>query len=325
MNVPQKSGRKIRLIEDLVHEICASDGITLRSYSADWIYRFEKNARSGFLFGYDFDLNSATAKTIAKDKAATAELLQAAEVPSIPHHLVHHPDLRAYVPSEGNWTRLLELLERSNRALVCKSNDGTGGIDVYRARTERELESAVTNLLARRRSCAVSPYVAIDREVRVFVLNGEAHILYEKERESLVGDGVRSVQELLVERLSQSSDLLGDLRALGAAFPPEVLARVPSRREEIVLNWKHNLGQGSAARLMSANDPLRGRLETIACRGAGAIALAVGAVDLVVSGDEVRVLEINSGVMMESFGRQSAETLAIARGFYAKILSAMLG
>jgi hypothetical protein len=47
-------------------------------------------------------------------------------------------------------------------------------------------------------------------------------------------------------------------------------------------------------------------------------------VDVAETGGEFKVLEINSGIMMESFVRSGPEHRAMARQFYDKIVCAMM-
>jgi hypothetical protein len=70
------------------------------------------------------------AHRVANDKAATSEVLQASDIPCIPHTLFLNPALYEYVPPQRSWERMLRLIKDHPAGLVVKPNDGTSGKSV---------------------------------------------------------------------------------------------------------------------------------------------------------------------------------------------------
>lgn len=316
-----------RVLLDSLRAICGARALTLVEHCDGWVLTLERGARRTHVFGYDFALNTATAQLIAKDKAATSALLLSAGVPAIPHELHHHPGMAAYVSAAGSWRALGDSFERYGRDVVCKRNEGTGGADVLRVRSERELSAAVQQLFARTRSLCISPFVPITREVRVLVLRGRPLLVYEKLRPAVVGDGERTVLDLALARVQQAPSPADEAALVLAALAAEVDPRaVPAIGEEIVLNFRHNLGQGSTPRDLRAHDPSTAAGVALAARAADAIGISLASVDLVEDlGGNLAVLEINSGIMMESYARVAQDGRRVAVRVYDAIVCDALG
>jgi len=175
----------VRLVTQLAHE----RGITVHALSHGWILLLQKNGTVRRIFGYDFDLNDAVAQMLAKDKSATALLLQFHNVPAVEHHLFLRSDIEGYTSERGNWAALQALAEAYAYQLVCKPNAGTSGQDVHRVRSPRELEWVVHRLFQEYKAIAVAPYYEIPHEYRVILLDGEVLLMYEKRRPTITGDG----------------------------------------------------------------------------------------------------------------------------------------
>jgi glutathione synthase/RimK-type ligase-like ATP-grasp enzyme len=77
-------------------------------------------------------------------------------------------------------------------------------------------------------------------------------------------------------------------------------------RKERVADWRHNLDFGARPVLMEEG-AVRDACVSIAVKAANAIGIRFASVDVVRVGGNWRVLEINSGVMMEALGKQHPE------------------
>ncbi|MCR5716405.1 MAG: ATP-grasp domain-containing protein [Lachnospiraceae bacterium] len=88
------------------------------------------------------------------------------------------------------------------------------------------------------------------------------------------------------------------------------------------LTWKHNLGLGASA-VIEEDPALKERLSSIVQMVYEKMDLRFASVDIVEVDGTYRVLEINSGVMMEFFSRQSAETYAMAKEIYRDAIRKM--
>ena len=68
----------------IIREVCREEDIELRSYSADWIFRLDKNGRHDVILGYQFGLNSASVNMLCQDKCAASELMTEFGIPNTP-------------------------------------------------------------------------------------------------------------------------------------------------------------------------------------------------------------------------------------------------
>lgn len=145
----------------------------------------------------------------------------------------------------------------------------------------------------------VSVYHTLHKAYRAVMHGKEALLLYEKVRPCLVGEGVRSLRELLIEALAQPTPL----GSQGTKLPALDLSYCPAEGEAVPWAWKHNLSQGARACL--AHEALLAKeLHSLARQGAVALRTSFAAIDTVLAGRKApgyHVLEGNSGVVLEEF------------------------
>jgi ribosomal protein S6--L-glutamate ligase len=159
-----------------ISEIAAQGGISLVWHSANWIAELQRDGRSCYLIGYTFPLNNAASAHIAHDKAATCTLLTASGVPAVPHHLLRVP------PGASLETAVAMAAATAGLPLVAKPHQESGGIDVCRARSAAELRQVIASLTRRYRAITLSPWLAIDEEYRVVILDKQEYITFRKVR-----------------------------------------------------------------------------------------------------------------------------------------------
>ena len=152
-----------RVFVDAVRQYCARNNVSVELRSQGWLIIMQRGPQRQLAFGYDLGLNSAVAHRIANDKAATSEVLQASDIPCIPHTLFLNPALYEYVPPQRSWERMLRLIKDHPAGVVVKPNDGTSGKSVCKVLTESDLELAAHRIFASNQSLAISPYVEISK------------------------------------------------------------------------------------------------------------------------------------------------------------------
>lgn len=313
-----------RALVAIVRRWADQHAVRVEMLGEGWILRLTRGETVRFIHGYAFDLNTAATHNIAGDKAATSDVLAAAGVPRVEHRLFLHPDLARYIAHPGNWRPMLAFFDACRRDVVVKDNTGTGGRGVHRARTEIELEAAALALFERGHSVALSPFIDIEKETRLVMLDGRCEAAYAKIRPAVTGDGTRTVLELLAEQVTarglsaELSRFLATLDAESAA----ILREKPGLGEQRLLNWRHNLGQGAGVRLEDPASPALRPLVDLAARAAAALNLAFGSVDVVRVNGRDLVLEVNAGVMMEAFVG-APHGAALAQRIYEQALERM--
>jgi glutathione synthase/RimK-type ligase-like ATP-grasp enzyme len=299
-----------RLLVDVVTRYCATRGIALDIRAEGWLLLLGQPPRRQLILGYDFGLNNAVAHRVANDKAATSEILALSDVACVPHSYVMAPiSGGAGEPApEPAWAAMFELLQIHPDGLVVKPNEGTSGRSVTHVRDRGALTAAVNAILTGSTDVALSPFLAIEDEVRVVLLDGTALIVYRKLRPTLTGDGVHSLRELA--RMATAPKLhTPSLAELDAADLDAVLPQGQQR----LLSWRHNLEFGARPELLESGD-VRDSCVRLAAAAAQAIGIRFASVDVVRADGRWQVLEINSGVMMETLGKSYPEQVDAAYG-----------
>jgi glutathione synthase/RimK-type ligase-like ATP-grasp enzyme len=303
-----------------VQKYCAEHGITVETRSQGWLMVMRKGPGRHLVYGYDVGLNSAVTHRIANDKAATAEVLQMDGIPCVPHAFFPGPALSEYAPAVGSWDAMLAHLTQNPGGVVVKPNEGTSGNLVFKVQDKPALERAVSEIFSLNLNLAISPYLEIKNEVRVILVDTLPVIVYGKSRPSIIGDGVHSILELALATLP-AERLSASLPRMAGDLDSATLDTVLPSGQHHALNWRHNLDAGAEPVLLQQG-AVRERCVELAIAAANSIDLRFGSIDVVEVDDAWRVLEINSGVVMEALGKRHPELVYAA---YAAALDKVFG
>ena len=307
----------------LVRELKAfaeKNGLVLEEFCHQWAHKLTNpiTGKYSFVFGYDLGLNPSSVAQICRDKVATSEILETAGIPVVPHKLIIQPNLISYAPNATMHEVLPLAFHESDGQIVVKPNEGTSGRDVYRLQSLAQAIPIIERLHANDNAVAVSPYIESECEWRVYVLKGEAKIVVKKSPQNIEGDGVNDIETLarvaigeqVVEELLQHSPHLSEeWRSFG----------VPSDGQSVKLNWRNNLSQGAVPELIDVSSTPYNVIE-IALKTFDALGLIIGSVDSIVTNHVPKVLEVNSGVMMERLSSSFDDSLKVMRDFYLEAL-----
>jgi glutathione synthase/RimK-type ligase-like ATP-grasp enzyme len=174
---------KPRIFVEAIKKYCAARDIAVDIRSDGWLIVMQRGSKRHVAFGYDIGLNSAIALRLANDKSATAELLALSGVACVPHQMFLDPALGRHRSAAGEWEeRMRDMLAKYPQGIVVKPNEGTSGRSVFRVRDEAGLQRAATEIFSSHLSVAVSPYVEIEDEIRVILLDDVARAVYSKQR-----------------------------------------------------------------------------------------------------------------------------------------------
>lgn len=313
-----------RVLVDVARRWGAKAGVRVELLGDGWVLRLSRGDRVRYVHGYTFDLNGAGTAGVLRDKAAASEAMARAGVAAVEHRFVPHPDLAKFMPEVGGLEAARAGFEAFGCDVVVKDNAGTGGRGVTRARTVAELEAAAGGCFARGQSAALCRFLSIERETRLIMLDGACVLAYSKERLTVRGDGERAVRSLVEARAEAEGPSGPAARCLANADEGTTAAwaRVPAKGEVVLVNWRHNLGQGADVRFEdAASGAMAGRL-ALAMSAVAALNLTFGSVDVVrVAGREM-VLEVNAGVMVDAVAKSPGGP-AIAKRVYEQALSRM--
>ena len=237
----KKLTNKTRFLVEALRFTAAENDIEFSSFSHDWIIRLHRGEITHYIYGYNFDLNPATSALIANDKSALSDVLTQHNIPHVEHTLFLAPKLTEYIGPGGNWLQAIRYTEKTGYPIVCKTNQGTGGNDVFKVNTQPELEAVFQKIHTSARGLTLSPYYPVEAEYRIVLLNGSELLCYEKQRPYVVGDGNSTFFELLQSSNSYEPAVF-EAALSNPVFP---LNEIPDRGKEIPVIWKHNLGRGA--------------------------------------------------------------------------------
>ena len=292
--------KKERLVTRLIREVAQELDLELRTKSGDWIIILTnpKTAENRFIWGYSFDLNSQAVSKLCDDKTALSEVLAELKIPHIEHKIFLNPMLSGWSPEAGVFPALFKYAELYNNDLVLKSKEGSGGTSVFHCQTKREIEAAALHLFTKDYALAAGPFKKIDAEYRVVMLDGEAKLIFRKDRPTLIGDGEKTVRELCIAQLMTSPAGLDLLLSDSFTIKLDLLDQVPSAGEIVPILWKHNLGSGARASV-NIDPEIKSSVQALAIKAAKSIGVRFASIDIVKTDGELMIMEINSGVMME--------------------------
>lgn len=246
-----------RLMPKMIREICEERGISFTSFSDDWLLHLEKDGKVARMLGYKFSLNDSVASSIAQDKVAAYELFKYYNVPAVPHYLIRTK------ANETDWHNL-----PWSKGMVVKPLVGTSGHGVAKFSDVEGAEAWMEKWGIE--AWTASPFIDIQREIRLVLLDSELLLAYEK----------RPVE------------------INGLKF--------------------FNLGKGATAVECQVADSEI----ALAQKAKEALGLRLCAVDIIeLTNGSWQVLEVNDGIMMENYARQSARNAVIAKNIYEDVIS----
>ena len=173
---------KQRIFVEAIKKYCAAHDIAVDIRCDGWLIVMQCWSKRHVAFGYDIGLNSAIALRLANDKSATAELLALSGVACVPHQIFLSPALSRHRSPSQEWERMRDILAKYPEGIVVKPNEGTSGRSVFRVDDEASLQRALTEIFSSHLSAAVSPYLEIEDEIRVVLLDHVARAVYSKRR-----------------------------------------------------------------------------------------------------------------------------------------------
>jgi len=249
--------KKERLALRLIREASKDLGLEFESKSSGWIMLITdpKTSQTKYIYGYSFGLNPQSVAMICDDKPALSEVLETKKIPHIKHRIFLHPGLSNWSTSSGMFSDLFSYAEAHQWDLVLKPKDGSGGQHVFRCKNKRELEAAALTILSHGYTLAASPYKKIEAEYRVIILDGKSRLIFRKDRPSLLGDGSKTLRELLLEDFKKDPLSKLDFLIRSTNNLKEIdLNKVPENGALTPIIWKHNLAGGALASIKI--DPL---------------------------------------------------------------------
>ena len=282
----------------IVHAAAARN-IPYRRLTKGSLVQFGWGSKQRRIQAAEMDTTSAVAEAIAQDKELTKRMLHAAGVPV--------PTGRPVRDAEDAWAAAREIGIEQGLAVVVKPQDGNQGKGVaVNLRTREQVEKAYATASRISGDVLVERYLA-GHDHRILVVGDTLVAAARREPPMVIGDGVRTVRELV--DLINADPRRGEGHATSLTrirFDDIALARlaqdgltadsVPAKGQRVTLRNNANLSTGGTA--TDVTDDVHPDFAARAIAAAQMVGLDIAGVDIVCQ-DVLRPLEEQGGGIVE--------------------------
>lgn len=271
-----------------------------------------------------YAVNSAAAYTISRDKAHTKAVLIANGLPVIPGGLFFAHRRRAALRTPGREAEdALTFAARLGYPVFCKPALGSRGTFAEIIDDAAALSGYVQRVAVDFEAFLIEP-VLQGAEHRVFVQDGRAIFHSTKAEPALVGDGMSTLDQLLVA-LNRKVVAEG-VSAVQPSSLHQDLSRIPAKNERIALPGRRNLSAAGGIEQVSETVPAP--LARLGIAAVAALGLRVGAVDVFdvsATGDfsDLVVIEVNGNPGLRTL--ELANRYDLIRSIWTRMLIECLG
>lgn len=293
----------------MVKNICEEEGINYNLISENWVMVLEKNGVTKCISGYRFPLNNHALGSVIDDKYAFYDLCKLKNLKIVEHHILFTPisDL-----GRNTYSLLDEYFKEYNSDVVVKPNMGTEGTDVYHIKNREELIKIVNKLFQTNFSISICPFKNIINEYRVVVLNNKVKLIFEKNKPIVIGNGIKTIKELLLE-LNNSYFKNVSL---------EKFNQVLKENEVYEYDWRFNLSKGATAKIVT-DKILYEELSDFALDVVRKIDGNFLSIDIIKCDDGIYLMEANSGVCINKVCNFIENGKSIAKEIYREAIKSM--
>jgi cyanophycin synthetase len=311
---------------EILRQACAATGDVFEIADAASLFLARVSRGDRFFYadaglGTVFPLNAHFAAELARDKAYTADVLAAAGIAVIESARFYADAADGGRYAEGRTPAdAVRYAEERGYPLFAKLNRGAHG------RLARRIDDADGLIAYMREARALEPIFLLQPlieapEARLFVLDGRVRFAYRRERARLVGDGVRTIAEIVAAHMGDPR-LAADPTGLdavadvfdGLARARRALGDVPAAGETIYAADAANLAQGGTMAELDLAPPEA--LHIWAARVAAATGLRIFGADVFFERMDdpstYRVIELNGNPSLSGLWRAGRRDAALA-------------
>lgn len=276
-------------------EAAARREIPVRRVNGGNLVQLGYGSRQRKIWTAETDHTSAIAEAIAKDKELTRQALQTVGVPT--------PTGRAVFNADDAW----EAAQDIGIPVVVKPQDGNFGRGVATNLTTKEQVVKAYELAKPEGNGVIVEKYAEGSDFRLLVVGDRLVAAARREPANVIGDGIRTIQQLVDEE--NKNPLRSDGHATPLSFLPldglalEVLASqgftpdsVPENEQRVLIRRNANLSSGGTA--TDVTDFVHPEIAARAIDAAKSVGLDICGIDVVVR-DISRPLEAQGGVVVE--------------------------
>lgn len=294
----------------IIDEICKEKNIEEKLISFGWIRELKKDGKIRHIVRNTFDLNPAGAYDIVNDKYATYEVLWKNNIQVLKHVMLFNPITRKEF-AENLERQIEQVLQEFDGKVVIKANNSCQGKDVFLLQNKEEIIGKVRQLFLKGSDgVSACPFKEIEAEYRVIYLDGNIEFVYKKEKPFIIGDGEKTLNQLIKNK----SDLDETLD----------LNYVPLKDEKVIISWKHNLSLGAVPKLILEDDKYIEKVKEIALNAGKTTNVKFASIDISQTKQgEIFVMEINGNVCMSKFAEEVPGGYEITKKIYEKAIDKM--
>lgn len=296
---------------NLIKKICAEKSISLRDASFGYVTELKRENKVFHIVGESLELNSSSSYKIASDKFACFSVLVQNDIPTIKYNMVFNPETRSGFEN-NDIKKAMILFDKYGGKAILKANNSCEGKDVFYISNKEELkEKIIEEFMNNKDSVSICPFYDIGYEYRAIFLDGEILFLYKKEKPYVIGDGKKTVIELIKEL-----EIEEYYKNLDFNY-------IPKMNEKIEVYWKHNLASGGVPNL-EIDNKTREKVCKLAIKAGKAIGIRFASIDIAETKEkELLVMEINSNVSMNRFAKKVSNGLKIEFEVFSKAINKM--
>ena len=300
------------IIKSICDELSIEHTVVSENYG---IVMLKKGNKRQYITGVKFPNNDNAVGTILDFKFATFDVLKHYGIPVCEHKIFYgnHND-SDYAKGCNSYEDLVQYFKENDCKIVVKVTNGSCGNDVYKIENINELQAAYKNF-SDTYAYVVSPFYDIVTEYRSIVVNGGIKLMYGKVRPIVVGDGIKTIRELLIEFNPNYFSIID--------LSDEKYSNVLKQGQKFEYGWKFNLSQGATLE-RNIDGNIRKKISDIVTETASKLNIKFASIDTILTSDgKIRVLEINSGVMMSNFIEICEDGEVVARRIYKEAIKSM--
>jgi D-alanine-D-alanine ligase-like ATP-grasp enzyme len=293
-----------------------------------------KSGRRRYFRGSTLDLNPVGASDIAKDKDYATYFMKRMGYPVVPGRTFFSDQFARRIRSRRNVDAAYRYARKMGFPVVVKPNSGSQGVGMAKVYTKRELYSAMRFIFHKDRVALVQIPLA-GKDYRVVVLDDKVISAYERIPLNLVGDGQRTIKQLLSKKqrhfVSTGRDTIvrsEDDRIVRNLKRQKLnLRSVIPKGQRIFLLDNANLSTGGDS--VDVTKRMHPDFRRIAVRLTADMGLRLCGVDIIVDGDiserpkHYWVLEVNAAPGLDHYVKTGKTQENIVEAMYLKVLKAM--
>lgn len=297
-------------------------------------YIISKNGKKVFFKNKNLDVNSVGAYMLARDKMYTKFFLKKAGLVVPSGKAFFSKEKCKAIHSKDTVEQAFIYARKIGLPVIVKPNSQSLGLGVAKVYTKKEFDTASNFIFLHDDTMLVEEFIQ-GRDYRVVVLGGEVVCAYERIPFSIIGDGKKNVQALLIDaqKIFEKSNRRVKLDMEDFRMQMNLLRKKTNRStilnkgERLTLLDNANLSSGGSS--VDVSDGIHEDFKKIAITASREMNLVFCGVDMMV-GDSItqartnknpyKILEVNATPGLDNYfsmGKRQQETV---KGIYKKLL-----